>query len=91
MADIPLSPTLPTWQLLEQIQRGLEQCEPLPIKLIWGMRDWCFRPECLHRFQQMWPHAETCEIAGAGHYVVEDATDQVIREVEDFLNRDEAL
>ena len=56
-----------------------------PVKLIWGMKDWCFRPECLVKFRELIPHAEVCEFSDAGHYVIEDKTESVIEEVKNFL------
>ena len=59
-----------------------------PIKLIWGMKDWCFRPECLDRFVSHWPDADVNKLDSAGHYVVEDAADEVAQLVSEFLERD---
>lgn len=87
--DIPLSPRHRTWSVLQNIENGLADLNGWPIQLIWGMKDWCFRPECLRRFQQHWPAAATCEIPDAGHYVVEDAHDIVGRRVAEFLKRTE--
>ncbi|MGI9515607.1 MAG: alpha/beta fold hydrolase [Pirellulaceae bacterium] len=87
VTDIPVRPAQPTWQRLEQIESGLTQLQDFPVKLLWGMRDWCFRPECLRKFQALLPNAETREFEQAGHYVVEDARDDVIAEVQDFLSR----
>ena len=43
------------------------------------MRDWCFRPDCLERFEQAWPQAEVHRLADVGHWVVEDAPDEAAR------------
>jgi haloalkane dehalogenase len=58
--------------------------------MVWGMKDWCFRPECLDRLQQHWPQAEVHEMANAGHYVIEDESEQVQQLVEEFLSRHRA-
>ena len=58
-----------------------------PSCLIWGMRDWCFRPDCLERFIQAWPGAEVHRLADVGHWVVEDAPDESNAIVEQFLAR----
>jgi haloalkane dehalogenase len=49
------------------------------------MRDWCFRPECLERFLEIFPHAEVHRLNDAGHYVVEDAYEQIVPLVRTFL------
>jgi haloalkane dehalogenase len=58
--------------------------------MMWGMKDWCFRPECLRRLQKAWPEAEVHEIDDAGHYVIEDAPEQVASSVAEFLERTDA-
>jgi haloalkane dehalogenase len=85
VADIPASPRHPTWQVLADIERGLPSLANRPVQLIWGMRDWCFRPACLDRFLQLFPAAETHRLAEASHYVIEDAHEQIIPLVERFL------
>lgn len=86
--DIPLTRWHPTWTTLERIERGLSRFADTPVSLIWGMRDWCFDPSCLERFQQLLPHAETHALPDVGHYVMEDAAEQVCRLVRDALERD---
>lgn len=83
--DIPLSERHPTWRTLGAIEDGLPELADLPVQLIWGMRDWCFTPECLRRFQQVWPRARSLELPDAGHWVVEDAPEQVRDELRVFL------
>ena len=83
--DIPFSPEHPTWQTLERIEAGLASLADKPIQLIWGMRDWCFRPECLDRFIRHWPKAEVHRLADCGHYVVEDAHERIVPVVRRFL------
>jgi pimeloyl-ACP methyl ester carboxylesterase len=88
--DIPFSPKHPTWKTLERIEAGLVSLGKLPIQLIWGMRDWCFRPECLDRFVQYWPNAEVQRLEDCGHYVVEDAHERIVPLMRDFLARNSA-
>ena len=83
--DIPLSKNHPTWQVLEDMEAGLSELSSLPIKLIWGMKDWCFRPECLDRFQKHWPNADVTKFENGGHYIVEDEPEKVVSLVREFL------
>lgn len=85
VTDIPADPRHPTWQVLEEIERGLASLADRPVQLIWGLRDWCFRPECLDRFLRVFPDAEVHRLTDAGHYVIEDAYEQIIPRVEAFL------
>ena len=88
--DIPLSKSHPTWDVLENIESRLKEVAEWPIMMVWGMKDWCFRPECLDRLQEHWPAAEVHKMADAGHYVIEDEAEQVQLLVEDFLARHRA-
>jgi cis-3-alkyl-4-acyloxetan-2-one decarboxylase len=85
--DIPFTPVHPTWQDLEQLESKLPALGALPTMLIWGMRDWCFRPSCLARFQQHWPSAEVHKFEDCGHYVVEDARERIVPLLRSFLAR----
>ena len=66
---------------------GLPSLGDRPIQLIWGMKDWCFRPECLDRFLTHWPQADVHRLADCGHYVVEDAAERIVPLVREFLQR----
>jgi haloalkane dehalogenase len=85
--DIPFSPRHPTCETLERIEAGLTSLGTMRIQLIWGMRDWCFRPECLERFIRHWPQAEVQRLEDCGHYVVEDAHERIVPLMRDFLER----
>jgi haloalkane dehalogenase len=83
--DIPSYPQHCTWQTLAEIERGLPNLATLPSLLIWGMQDWCFRPDSLARFEATWPNAEVHRLQDVGHWVIEDAPDEAQMIVERFL------
>jgi haloalkane dehalogenase len=85
--DIPLSRRHPSYATLRHIEEGLPQLRRQPVSLIWGMRDWCFGPEFLERFLDFLPDAEVHRLRDAGHYLMEDAPEQVIPLVQNFLGR----
>jgi haloalkane dehalogenase len=76
-----------TWRLLAEIELALPTFADRPACLIWGMRDWCFRSDCLNRFIEAWPRGEVQRLADAGHWVVEDAPEDALRIVTAFLER----
>lgn len=82
--DIPVRTSQPTWQLLEQIERGLAGLKQEKL-LVWGMRDWCFRPVCLERFLRHWPDAGVLRLPEAGHYVMLDAGEAVVEAIRRFV------
>lgn len=83
--DIPWRSSHPTYGVLETLEKSLRNLADLPVELIWGMKDWCFTPQCLQRFRQHFPHAQIMELAQAGHYVVEDQPAEVLNEIRRFL------
>ena len=85
--DIPFSRRHGTWAELERIEQGLPQLAHLPTAMIWGMQDWCFRPECLQRLHASFPDADVHQLPQAGHYVLEDAPETCLQYVRDFLAR----
>ncbi|MEM6331699.1 MAG: alpha/beta fold hydrolase, partial [Planctomycetota bacterium] len=85
--DIPLSPTHPTWQTLGEIEDALPTLAGMPIGLVWGMRDWCFTPACLERFRQAWPDAAVRRVDDAGHWVLEDAPEEVAAALRELVTR----
>jgi len=85
--DIPLRPSHPSHATLTAIEAGLPQFRSKPVSLIWGMRDWVFTPQFLDRFLESLPDGEVHRLADAGHYVMEDAHEQVIPLVKAFLER----
>ncbi|MGE3641676.1 MAG: alpha/beta fold hydrolase [Pirellulales bacterium] len=85
--DIPNGPQHPTWQLLADIEHQLPTFAERPALVVWGMRDWCFRPDCLARFERAWPQAEVHRLADVGHWVLEDAPEEAVPLVREFLAR----
>jgi haloalkane dehalogenase len=83
--DIPLAPSHCSYETLSAIERGLPALSSRPVQLIWGLRDWCFTPWFLERFEQVFPQAEVHRLADAGHWVVEDAHEQIVPLVTQFL------
>ncbi len=85
--DIPMTPSHPSYAKLAEIEAGLPQFASRPVCLIWGMQDWCFTPHFLERFLQFFPAAEVHRLEQAGHYVVEDAWEEIVPLVRRFLDR----
>ena len=83
--DIPLRKDHESYPALVEIEEGLAKFAETPILFLWGMRDWCFTPTFLAEFQRRFPHAETDEFAGAGHYVFEDCHNEAIARLRRFL------
>ncbi|MFA5203527.1 MAG: alpha/beta fold hydrolase [Lentisphaeria bacterium] len=83
--DIPLSPRHPTRATLEAVEQNLPRLADKPLLLLWGMRDFCFTPAFLAEWRRRFPAATVVEFPDAGHYLLEDAGDQAIRRIREFL------
>lgn len=83
--DIPMSPAHPSWSALREVEANLDQFRGRPAQIVWGGRDFCFNDEFLARWRQHLPEAAVHRIADAGHYVLEDARDEVVPLVTSFL------
>ena len=53
--------------------------------IVWGGRDFCFNDSFLARWREVLPQAAVHRLADAGHYVLEDARDEVVPRVASFL------
>ena len=85
--DIPFSKQHRSRQDLQNVQAGLEKLAEKPTQLIWGMKDWCFNATCLAKFKEHFPASASLEIDDAGHYVLEDAREEVVASVQSFLRQ----
>ena len=85
--DIPLVPEDKGYDLVTQVQEQLSQFANLPVLICWGDKDFVFDHNFLEQWQNHLPNAEVHRFADCGHYILEDATDEVIPLIQDFLER----
>ena len=85
--DIPMTPDHPSRAILQQIGVDLAWLKAKPILIGWGGKDFCFNDHFFARWRQLLPHAETEHYPDAGHYVLEDAREQLIPRIAEFLGR----
>lgn len=87
--DIPIEAGHPTKPFGEALERQLPEFAHLPHLIIWGNQDFVFH----HYFRDGWkeavPNAEMHEFDHANHFVVEDAFEDILPLVTDFLDRHE--
>ncbi len=70
---------------LRTIRQGLPALRHKPALLVWGMKDIAFREKELRRWQQVFPGAETIRLQSVGHFVQEEAPEELADAVETFL------
>ncbi|MCL2491322.1 MAG: alpha/beta fold hydrolase [Coriobacteriia bacterium] len=84
LADIPLEGYHPTRQVLDTIESKLPEITA-DILLVWGARDFCFTEHFLDRWLEFFEDAQVKVFEQAGHYVLEDAFDEALAEIEEFI------
>ncbi len=84
--DIPLTTSHRTYQVLEALERRLAVLRSKPKSFVWGGKDWCFRMECLTRLQKNLGENHTRVLNDVGHYVMEEAPDEVLEELLHLLD-----
>jgi haloalkane dehalogenase len=85
--DIPLRPGDPSYDLVTQVQDGLHRFGGVPMLVCWGERDFVFDDDFLAEWRRRFPDAEVHAFPNAGHFVLEDAGEEIVPLVRDFLAR----
>ena len=82
---IPLGPADPGYDIVSETESGLDQFRDRPMLICWGMRDFVFDRHFLAEWERRFPAAEVLRLPDCGHYVLEDATDEIVAAVSRFL------
>ncbi|MEV0624122.1 alpha/beta fold hydrolase [Nonomuraea sp. NPDC050404] len=83
--DIPLRPGDPAWPVLRTVDQGLAQFADRPMLIAWGLRDPVFDLAFLREWRRRFPAAHLLTLRGAGHYLLEDAHEEVVPAMRRFL------
>ena len=83
--DIPLSSSHPSMPLLTEIGTKLENFRECPKTAFWGGGDFCFNHYFLRKWNDIFPDLRVIHYPDAGHYLLEDAGEQVIPAIQSSL------
>ncbi|HEX6819294.1 MAG TPA: alpha/beta fold hydrolase [Ktedonobacterales bacterium] len=83
--DIPVTQADPSFAQMRQIEEALPLFATTPTLLIWGMRDPVLTEPVLRMWQRLYPHATTYELEEASHFLQEDAPEQSVKWIAEFL------
>ena len=72
-------------ELVSEVEACLARFADLPMTICWVLKDFVFDRHFLNEWQQRFPDAEVHSFADCGHYILEDAGDEVIPIIERFL------
>ncbi len=83
--DIPLGAGDPAYEIVQRTAEELERLADIPLMICWGMKDFVFDRCFLDEWQRRFPAAEVHRFADCGHYVLEDAGEEIVPLVRRFL------
>lgn len=83
--DIPLYKSDKNYQLVSDIDASLEKFQQVPTLICWGLKDFVFDKHFLAVWKEKMPHAQVHKFDNCGHYILEDASDEVIPLIKQFM------
>lgn len=84
--DIPLRAGDPGFDIVAATAEKLPALADKPLLIAWGGKDFVFDDHFLAEWRRRMPHAQVHYFADAGHYVLEDAADEVVPLIAGFLS-----
>jgi haloalkane dehalogenase len=73
-------------QFLAEVEASLPRVRERPALLVWPTKDPAFGARERQRWEELFPHHRTVLIEGAGHYVQEDAADEIVAAIRDWAS-----
>lgn len=86
VVDIPSGKGSASDRALAEVESKLGLLRDHPVRILWGGQDFCFNRHYYNRWKVLLPGARADYFADAGHYVLEDAGDECLREIQAFLD-----
>ena len=83
--DIPLKKEDPAFDLVTDVQNNLHLFHNTPVLIAWGMKDQVFDKDYLSKWMMYLPHARVYRFEDCGHYILEDAQEEVGKLIVDFM------
>jgi len=83
--DIPMDQHHPSRSTLSRVESSLKKLADKPMLICWGGKDFCFNRTFYEQWRQRFPEAQAHYFADSGHYVLEDALDEILPLVKSFL------
>jgi haloalkane dehalogenase len=83
--DIPLRPGDPSYNVVVATESKLDALANVPILICWGLCDFVFDKHFLHVWEARFPNAAVHRFEDCGHYILEDARDEAVPLIKQFL------
>lgn len=85
--DIPLRPGDRSYETVTEVEENVHKLKGKPLLICWGLKDFVFDAHFLRRWEETFPDAEIRRFEDCGHYILEDAAEEVIGLVRNFIAR----
>ena len=85
VVDIPSGRGSASDRALAAFEPALSLLRERPVRILWGGQDFCFNRHYYDRWRELLPEARADYFENAGHYVLEDADAECLREIKNFL------
>lgn len=85
VVDIPSGKGSASDRALAEVESRLGLLRDRPVRILWGGQDFCFNQHYYNRWKILLPEAKSDYLESAGHYVLEDAGQECLREIAGFL------
>ncbi|MFN8672064.1 MAG: alpha/beta fold hydrolase [Candidatus Sericytochromatia bacterium] len=86
MEDMPISGEEPSYDFAKEIEDNLSKFSKLPMLICWGMKDNLFDETFLNEWIKHFPNASVKKFDDCGHYILEDAMQEVCNLIAQFLH-----
>lgn len=83
--DIPLSESDESYARVCETESKLELLKDKPMLIAWGRHDFVFDDHFLREWQRRFPKAKVKVFEDAGHYVLEDASHEIVPLISSFV------
>lgn len=83
--DIPLKPGDRAWDTVVNTENRLHHLAAKPMLICWGANDFVFDDDFLGEWRRRFPNAAVHRFADCGHYILEDAHDDIIPLIHEYL------
>jgi haloalkane dehalogenase len=83
--DIPLRPGERGYDIVSDTAARLDEFSDRPVLVCWGDKDFVFDHHFLEEWLRIYPDAEVHRFPDSGHYILEDASEEIIPLIRKFL------
>jgi haloalkane dehalogenase len=83
--DIPVGDSHPSANTMRYVRQNLDVLKDKKKILIWGMKDPIFSKKMISWWEKIYPGIEIFKIENASHFLQEDAPEEIISIIQDFI------